>query len=190
MTHKFNEKNMKKLDNPRRRKILPPYETLLKVGLKEGNIMADIGCGIGYFSIPASKIVGENGKVYALDISDQMINEINLKINENKISNIIPIITLENDLKVDDGIIDFAFVCTVLHEANDIDKFISQIFKKIIPGGKIVIVEWEKSNRDFGPSFDHCLDTDKVSNTLDKHNFNSIKTVNIGKHFYAVNAIK
>ena len=61
MTHKFDAKNKHKLDNEKRRELLPPDETLIKLGLHEGDIMADIGCGIGYFTIPASKIAGDSG---------------------------------------------------------------------------------------------------------------------------------
>ncbi len=57
MAHKFNVKDMQKLDSPERRKILPPEETLIKIGLNKNQIFIDIGCGIGYFSIPASKLL-------------------------------------------------------------------------------------------------------------------------------------
>ncbi len=62
MVHKFNPKDLQKLDNPERRRLLPPEETLERLGLRKNDIIADIGCGIGYFSFAASKIVGTNGK--------------------------------------------------------------------------------------------------------------------------------
>lgn len=51
MTHKFAVSNKDKLDNPKRRALLPPHDVLLKLGLPEGAKMADVGCGIGYFAI-------------------------------------------------------------------------------------------------------------------------------------------
>ena len=80
MSHKFDAKNKHKLDNETRRKMLPPEQTLLSLGLKEGDIMADIGCGIGYFAVPASKIVGKSGKVFAMDILPEMLEEVHVKI--------------------------------------------------------------------------------------------------------------
>lgn len=73
MKKTFDVKNMHKLDNPKRRELLPPDQTLRKLGIKEGEIIADIGCGIGYFTLPASKMVGEKGKIYAMDISAEML---------------------------------------------------------------------------------------------------------------------
>ena len=91
MAHKFNVKEMHKLDSFERRKILPPEEILIKAGLKIKDIFLDIGCGIGYFSIPASRIIGIEGKVFALDTSSEMLEELKRRIYKKNIKNIIPI---------------------------------------------------------------------------------------------------
>lgn len=49
--HKFDIKNLEKLDNPKRRQSMPPEEILKKFGIGEKGILLDVGCGIGYFSI-------------------------------------------------------------------------------------------------------------------------------------------
>ena len=54
----FNPANKSKLDSPERYKILPPFKTLKIMCLKEDDIMIDIGCGTGYFTLPASEITG------------------------------------------------------------------------------------------------------------------------------------
>ena len=82
MTHKFDAKNKHKLDNEKRRELLPPEQTLINLGLHEGDVMADIGCGIGYFTIPASKIVGDSGKIFAMDILPEMLQDVGIKIKE------------------------------------------------------------------------------------------------------------
>jgi precorrin-6B methylase 2 len=71
LTHKFDVSQKVKLDNPARRAILPPDETLGKLGLNAGEVMADIGCGIGYFTFPAAKMIGPGGRVYALDVAPE-----------------------------------------------------------------------------------------------------------------------
>ena len=79
MTHKFDIKNKQSLDNEKRREILPPYKTLIGLELKEGDTVADIGCGIGYFTFPAAEIVGESGMIFAMDISAKMLEEVDQK---------------------------------------------------------------------------------------------------------------
>lgn len=69
--HKFDIKNMNKLDSLERRQDMPPYETLEKFGLSNHGIFLDIGCGIGYFTIPAAEIL-KHGKAIGIDIMDEI----------------------------------------------------------------------------------------------------------------------
>jgi len=190
MTHKFDAKNKHKLDNEKRRELLPPDETLIKLGLHEGDVMADIGCGIGYFTIPASKIAGDSGNIFALDISPEMLQDVGIKIKNNNISNIEIILTEENDLKLEDNKITFAFISTVLHEAHEKENFLNEIKRIISPKGRIAIVEWQKINSDFGPPIDHRLDKMDLIKVLDTVGFSNISTIDIGENFYGLIAKK
>jgi ubiquinone/menaquinone biosynthesis C-methylase UbiE len=183
LSHKFNPKNKNKLDNHRRREILPPEETLRKLLLKNGDTMADIGCGIGYFTIPASKIVGNECKVYALDTSSEMIEEIKLRIKDNNIYNIIPIKSEEEDLKLGDESVTYAFICNVLHEIDNVDKFLNDVKKVIKKGGKIVIVEWSKRVCELGPPVEHRLDNIFVISKLESMDFKNIELIDLGEHY-------
>lgn len=190
MTHKFDAKNKHKLDNEKRRELLPPDETLIKLGLHEGDVMADIGCGIGYFTIPASKIVGDSGNIFAMDISPEMLQDVGIKIKSTTISNIEIILTEENDLKLEDNKITFAFISAVLHEADEKENFLKEIKRIISPKGKIAIVEWQKINSDFGPPIDHRLDKMDLIKVLDTVGFSNISTIDIGENFYGLIAEK
>lgn len=190
MTHKFDVKNKHKLDNAKRRELLPPEKTLVSLGLHEGDIMADIGCGIGYFTIPASKIVGDSGKIFAMDILPEMLQEVEIKVKENNISNIKTILTEENDLKLEDGKITVAFISNVLHEAEDKEKFLSEIKRIISSKGRIAIIEWQKINSEFGPPIEHRLDKIDLIKMLDALGFSNISTIDIGENFYGLIAQK
>ena len=190
MSHKFNPKDKHKLDNEKRRELLPPEQTLINLHLHKGDIFADIGCGIGYFSIPASKIVGENGKIFAMDILLEMLEDVEGKIKEYNITNIETILTEENNLKLKDNEVTFAFISNVLHEANEKEFFLTEIKRIISPKGKIAIVEWEKIHGDFGPPIDHRLDRIYLAKLLDSLGFSNISTMDIGKDFYGIVAEK
>ena len=190
MIHKFDTKKKHKLDNEKRRELLPPEQTLINLLLHKGDIMADIGCGIGYFTIPASKIVGKSGKIFAMDISPEMLQDVEIKINENRISNVEPILTEENNLKLKDNEVTFAFISFVLHEADEKENFLSEIKRIICPKGKIAIVEWEKVNSEFGPRIEHRLDRIYLTKMLDSLGFSNISTIDIGENFYGIIAQK
>ncbi|WP_333887263.1 class I SAM-dependent methyltransferase [Clostridium sp.] len=191
MTHKFDAKNKHKLDNATRRKLLPPEETLIKLGLQQGDTVADIGCGIGYFSIPACEIVGERGKIFAIDILPEMLQEVEInKKKHNLVCNIETILTTENSLKLEDNTISFALISNVLHEASDREKLLSEIKRILSYRGRLAIVEWEKIQGEFGPPLKHRLDKFYLIEVLEKIKFSNISFVNIGENFYGLTAQK
>ena len=73
--HKFNPENIGRLIGEDRERELPPKAFLINQGLKEGTVFADIGCGPGFFSIPATKIVGSTGKVLAVDLQEERLEK-------------------------------------------------------------------------------------------------------------------
>ncbi len=189
MVHKFSGNNKHKLDNEKRREALPPYKTLDVLGLKQGEIMADIGCGIGYFSLPASEIVGDSGRVYAMDISIEMLEELEQKIEESN-SIIRVIATDENDFKVEDSSVTYAFICNVLHETKDMNIFLTEAKRILKDNGKVVIVEWKKEDSDYGPPIGRRLSELSVMDVLSNVGFNNLHHEDIGKYFYAVTGYK
>lgn len=185
MAHKCNFKEMHKLDSPERRKILPPEETLYNAGLAKNDIFIDIGCGIGYFSITASKIVGSKGKVYALDTSTEMLEELKKRIIENKIENIVPILTKDYDFQIDSGLGTFALMSNVLHEVDDKLIFLNETNRILKTEGKLCIIEWQKKETEKGPPEKYRLSELEVKELLDQTNFKLLDRYPIADNFTA-----
>lgn len=190
LTHKFEIKNKHKLDNEKRRKDMPPYSTLEMLGFKGKSDMADIGCGIGYFSIPAAEIAGASHKVYALDVSAEMLEEVEKRMLEACLPNIRNINVDEYDLKLDDESVGFAFMCNVLHEIEDKKRYICEIRRILKTQGKLAIIEWEKTVTESGPPFEHRISYEEVSEILSNNGFNNIEKYKIGQACYGITAIK
>jgi ubiquinone/menaquinone biosynthesis C-methylase UbiE len=190
MKEKFEFNNRQRLDNKVRRIILPPDKTLIRFGLKNGGIIADIGAGIGYFSVPASKIVGPEGFVYALDISREMLNEIDKIIKKNSISNIKTIKVEDSKLLIEDNAANFAFACNVLHEVDDLDRIINEIKRILMPGGKVAIIEWKKIIGSFGPPISERLDPEILISKLKVAGFSDLKKFDINKDLFAIEGNK
>ncbi|MEK6690066.1 MAG: methyltransferase domain-containing protein [Nitrospirota bacterium] len=74
--HKFDPKNIDILISEERKRELDPFRYLNEKGLRKEMVFADIGCGPGFLVFPASEIVGRDGKVYALDTQQEMLNEL------------------------------------------------------------------------------------------------------------------
>ena len=186
MAHKFDVSKRNKLDNPERRAMLPPEETLRKLGLKAGEVMADIGCGIGYFPIPAGQIVGSKGKVFALDIADEMLDEVNEVKKLNHLNNIETVKVAEYDLKLEDGLITVGFTCNVLHEIEDLGRFSDEIYRILAAKGRLLVIEWEKKVSNFGPPIDHQIDKAELISIFKKHGFEIIDCQSIAEEYYSI----
>lgn len=97
-------------DNPLRRKFSNPYKTLEDAGLKPGQKVLEIGCGPGFFTIPAAKIVSKTGTVYVLDIHPLAIKRVQEKIETEGITNVETILADATNTGVPDQKIDLTFL--------------------------------------------------------------------------------
>jgi len=190
MTHKFDPININKLDNEWRRQNLPPCSTLEKLGLISTDIAADIGCGIGYFTIPAAGIVSSENKVFALDTSDKMLDEVKKRMSAEDISNISIIKTSEYDLKLPDESVTFALIINVLHEIEDKVQFIAEVKRILKPEGKIAIIEWEKAKMEMGPPIEHRIGKEETGAILKSLGIKVSDTIKLTDIFYGLVGVR
>ncbi|MBK5246262.1 MAG: class I SAM-dependent methyltransferase [Peptostreptococcaceae bacterium] len=190
MAHKFDHKKMSKLDSPQRRLEIPPLKILEVLGLTKGNIVADVGCGIGYFSIPAANIAGDAAIVYALDISQEMLDEVEKKSVELGISNIRTIKTSEYELTLDDCSVDFIIMSLVLHEVENKIKMMDEITRILKAGGIFSMIEWEEQPGASGPPSQERISFKEISALLSEKGYCDINKYVISENFYGVTARK
>jgi ubiquinone/menaquinone biosynthesis C-methylase UbiE len=155
MAHIF-KGDFSKLDNPVRREEFPPKELLLELGLKEGMRVIDFGAGIGYFSIPAAEIVGDKGKVIAIDIKDRMVEELKKKSARFKNLEIV------KSNKMPKLSADIILAMMVLHEVPDAKAFLRNAYLKLNKGGKLIVLDWEKKETEKGPPVDHRISKEEA----------------------------
>jgi len=179
MAHKFNIKHMQKLDSPQRRNLMPPLETLKSLGLKSTDTVADIGCGIGYFTNPAAEIVKDN-KVYALDPSSEMLEWIT---THSEAKNIVPVKTTDYDFIIEDDMIDFALLANVFHEIDDKGKFIKEIKRILKLNGRLAVIEWQKKEAKMGPDLAHRISPPELNSLLSDY-FKQKYITDISGEFY------
>jgi ubiquinone/menaquinone biosynthesis C-methylase UbiE len=190
MTHKFAPANKNKLDNDWRRQNLPPHLVLEALGLDSEDIVADVGCGIGYFTIPASKIVQSSNKVYALDTSEEMLTEVEKRAVIAEVANIVLLQTDEYDLKLPDESVSFVLMVNVLHEVQDQDRFVKEAKRILKPAQRIALVDWEKKPTEKGPPIEHRLAREEITSILEAAGFELNLVLEFAGCFYGIVAIK
>jgi len=109
--------------------------------LKPSDNVADIGSGSGYFSFRMAKLVPE-GKVFAVDISPQMIGIVRAKMAQLKVSNISPTQSTITQTKLPKNSIDTALIVDAYHEFSHPLEMATSIFSSLKPGGKLVLIEY------------------------------------------------
>jgi len=184
MSNKFEVKNYEKLDNPQRRKMLPPERVLRLVGINKGSKIADVGCGIGYFTIPMAKVVGDEGHIYGIDISPEMIEEAGKRVMAEGLKNVELITSAENGFMLESGSVDMVFTSTVFHELDKPDMFLDECKRILNRDGVMVIIDWTKITEDVGPPVDKRIAVEEVEAILKSNKFSVVNTAFLGNSFY------
>jgi ubiquinone/menaquinone biosynthesis C-methylase UbiE len=162
-------------------------ETILKeAGVTKGMIIADLGSGPGFFTIPMAHMTGEKGVVYAVDGSQAMLNGLKENIAKSKVNpNIIKIV---NSDVCHTGIlkesVDLVLFANVLHEVDDRKAFFQEVRRISKPTAFIVDVDWKKVQTENGPPFKERLSEDEANQVLAENGFVVIKQIDVGPYQY------
>ena len=134
------------LEGPQRIAGQKMDEVLAGLSLKPGMVVADIGAGSGLFSRPLAKAVTPGGKVYAVDIQQDLLDYINKRDKEENIGNIQTVLGEFNDPKIPAHNVDLAFINDVLHHIQNRAAYLKALGTYIKPTGRIAIIEMNKDD--------------------------------------------
>ncbi len=113
-------------------------------GLKPGMVVADVGAGTGLHTRLFAKAVGDEGQVFAVDISAKFLEHIQKTSREAKLRNITPVLCNEDAVDLPKGSVDVAFVCDTYHHFEFPERTLASLRRAIKPGGKLVIVDFKR----------------------------------------------
>ncbi|MDC7126294.1 MAG: methyltransferase domain-containing protein [Spirochaetales bacterium] len=158
-----------------------------KLNLKEGDVFADIGCGVGRYSLAAANYVGKSGRVYAIDQLEDCINTLSLEAKACGLVQIEPIVSdITASIPIESESCDLCFICTVLHSLN-LKQFADTIFcetRRILkPQGRLFIVECKKKEVPFGPSMAARMSPDELSEIVCAFNFSNLGLSDLGHNY-------
>ena len=113
-------------------------------GLKPGMTMADIGAGTGLFTLHFAQAVGENGKVYAVEIAKNFLEHIKARASKASASNVQTILCTERSVELPEASIDLAFICDVYHHFEFPSASLATLHKALKPGGTLVLIDFKR----------------------------------------------
>lgn len=173
--------------------FLDPTSTVLEWDVKEGSHIADLGCGGGYFTLPLAHLVGQKGKIFAVDILESSLESVRSRAYLEKLSNINYIRTnleKKNSLKewIKNSDCQMVLLANTLHSSLHQSKIITEAHRLLDSSGKLIVIDWknEKSNRlkNFGPPANYRLNEQKLKEMIIETGFSFEKKFEAGKfHF-------
>jgi protein-L-isoaspartate O-methyltransferase len=119
-----------------------PQKLIKALAVKEGMVIADVGAGSGYHTFLLAPLVGAKGKVIASDIQQEMLDTINKKAKELKVTNVETVKGTATDPKLPTGKVDLILMVDVYHEFEHPFEMTEKMVDALAPGGRMVFVEF------------------------------------------------
>jgi ubiquinone/menaquinone biosynthesis C-methylase UbiE len=127
---------------PERRGSPPANQILAMIGLHLGQVVADVGCGPGFFTIPTAALVGPSGVVYAIDLAPSMLELVQSRAAAADQSNVTTCLGRDSQIPLGDAAADVTICGLVLHDLSDREAFVRELARITRPSGVIAVTEW------------------------------------------------
>ena len=174
------------LDEATRRSWFNPEKVLEDAGLRVGMVFADVGCGDGFFTILAAQLVGEKGRVYAVDTDASAIERLKRKAAEKGLANVKAVVAEAEETVFCDGCADVVFYSIVLHDFHDTAKVLLNSKRMLKPSGRLVDLDWKKKQTEIGPPVRIRFSEEQAQRLIKNAGFNVESVRDAGRDHYVV----
>ena len=132
------------LERPERGAEDRPEIVLQAMRLEPGQVVAEVGCGSGFFARRLARAVAPGGRVYAEDIQPEMLDLLRENAAREGIGNIVPVLGTDVDPRLPVGSLDWILLVDVYHEFQKPRPMLAQIRASLAPGGRVALVEYRQ----------------------------------------------
>ncbi|QSO51393.1 class I SAM-dependent methyltransferase [Alicyclobacillus curvatus] len=154
----------------RRRAFMNPEHVLPKFLTRANMTLLDVGCGAGFFTVPAAKWLID-GKVYALDRQQDMIDVTLRRAAEANLKNVQGITSSATAIPLPTNSVDAALMSMVFHDIPEQTELLSETARVLVPGGILYMVEWDRNGTEFGPPMHIRIRPSELRETLETNHF-------------------
>lgn len=188
---RFPASQAERLDNPERHLWLPPADVIDALGVQPGQVIADVGAGTGYFTLPLSSAVGADGKVYAIDGQQEMLAWIERKLHMTEFQNIEMLHAEASNTSLPAARCDFFFLANLWHEIEDRAAVLAEALRVLKQGGQIAILDWRTDvERIGGPPLEHRISSADALKEMQFAGFEEPVITEVGMYSWLVQGEK
>lgn len=177
------------VDEEERRKWQDPVVILNDIGLRSGLVFIDVGCGDGFFTLPAARIVGKEGIVYAVDLNAEAIDLLRQKASREELTNVRAEVGTAEDTVFCHACADIVFYSIVLHDFRDPSRALLNARTMLKPDGRVVDLDWKKKPMDFGPPLRIRFSEEYAARLIENAGFKVERRKDKGFYHYVISAV-
>ena len=151
-------------------------EMVKALQLKEGMVVADVGCGNGYHSLMMAKLVGEKGKVLCVDIQQKMLDLLKRRAQKEGVKNFELIKGKYTDPMLPKGKVDLILLVDAYHEFTDPENMLKKMRDSLSEKGVIAIVEFRSEDPKVPIKLDHKMSKAQISKEYEANGFKLVRS--------------
>lgn len=136
-----------------------PDEVIRAMGLRDGDVVADVGAGTGYFTRRLARAVAPRGRVYAVEIQPEMIALLKQGVEKAGLTNVVPVLGAADDPRLPPAALDWILLVDVYHELQQPKAVLAKMREALLPTGKVALVEYRLD----GPTALHIREEHRMS---------------------------
>jgi len=130
--------------------------------VKPGQVICDMGCGNGFYTLKLAQLTGKTGKVYAVDIQQEMLDMLQRRAQAAKLENIVALLGTETDPHLPAGSLDLVLMVDVYHEFSQPEPMLKAIRKSLKPTGRIALVEFRAEDPNVPIKSEHKMSKQQI----------------------------
>ncbi|MDB5237378.1 MAG: type 11 methyltransferase [Parcubacteria group bacterium] len=166
-----------------------PKTNVLQLGLRDGMRIADLGSGSGHYALAAAAAVGNDGRVYAVDIHEDMLQHVKDAAHTKGLRNIETVwgnIEKAGGTKLRDHSLDAVLLSNTLFQIEQKPHLLKEILRILKPGGKLLVIDWAGAYGGMGPKPGHVVSEHAAEELFITGGFHKQKDFRAGPHHYAI----
>ena len=166
-----------------------PKTNVLQVGLRDGMKVADLGAGSGHYTLAAAAAVGHNGKVFAIDVQEDVLKHLIDSARMRGLRHVEMVwgnVEKRGGTKLAAESIDIALCCNLLFQIENREAFMEELGRILKHGGKVLIIDWAGAYGGIGPHPSQVVSEQTAEDLFISNGYHKVKNFRAGAHHYGI----
>jgi ubiquinone/menaquinone biosynthesis C-methylase UbiE len=166
-----------------------PQKNIEQLGIQEAGTVADLGAGSGFYTMEAAKAVGPNGRVFAIDVQQDLLSRLKNSAHQAKTHNIEVIhgnIEELNGTRLRENSVDVVIAANVMFQLDSKEGMVDEAKRILKSSGRVLVVDWIESFGGMGPQPESVFNQSEAKTLFEKKGFSFVSGIVAGDHHYGL----